>query len=101
MQKIYINSWLNEQNSAIQFVPNIDNELELDFSNVEELCMKDVETLLTLQKFAIFNEVKLRIENIKPSVSKIFEQTGFYKMLSSLGTTTSPKIKKRQGFAFD
>ncbi len=101
MQKIYISSWLNEQGSAIQFVPNLGGVLELDFSNVEQLSLKDIETLLALQKLAVFNEVKLSVENMKPAVSRIFEQTGLYKMLDVFDNSAIFKIKKRQGLAFD
>ncbi len=101
MQKIYISSWLNEQGSAIQFVPNLGDVLELDFSNVDELSMKDIETILALQKLAVFNEVKLHVENMKPAISRIFEQTGLYKMLGVFDNNSIFKIKKRQGLAFD
>ena len=101
MQKIYTSSWLNEQGSAIQFVPNLGDVLELDFSNVDELSMKDIETILALQKLAVFNEVKLHVVNMKPAISRIFEQTGLYKMLGVFDNNSIFKIKKRQGLAFD
>ncbi len=101
MSKVYINSWLNKQGSSIQFVPNIENELELDFSNVDEIKMDDIEKLIMLQKLAVFNEAKIRVENMKPAILRIFEQTGLYKMMNSLNTTPVLKIKKRQGLAFE
>lgn len=101
MQKIYISSWLNKQGSGLQFVPNIENELELDFSNVEEIRMKDIERLLTLQKLAVFSEVKIRVENMKPGISRIFEQTGLYKMINTFNPPSKLNLRKRQGLAFD
>lgn len=101
MQKIYINTWLNTQGSSLQFVPNVENELELDFTNVEEIRMRDIERLLTLQKLAVFNEVKIRVENMKPGISRIFEQTGLYKMMNTFNAPAKLQIRKRQGLAFD
>lgn len=100
MQKIYINSWLNKQGS-IAFVPNLENELELDFSNVDEIRLQDIESLLTLQKLAVFNEMKIRVQNMQPAITRVFEQTGLYKMMNTLGTPVKLKIRKRQGLAFD
>ena len=101
MQKLYIRSWLSQQGSAIQFMPNIGDELELDFSNVNELHLKDIETLLNLQKIAVFNELKLSVANLKPAISRIFEQTGLYKMVDTFNSSCNLRIKKRQGLAFD
>ena len=101
MQKIHINSWLTKQGSAIQFVPGVENELELDFSNVNELSLNDIEAILILQRFAVFNETQIRVENMKPCIKRVFEQTGLYKMINSLNPVKDFKIKKRQGLAFD
>lgn len=100
MQKVYINSLLNMENSAAGLVQSANNEVKLDFSNVEEIGLKEIEGLLVLQKMAVFNEIKISVENMKPNISKLFEQTGLYKMLSFEGGTNS-NIRKRQGLAFD
>lgn len=100
MQKIYINSWLNKEHSAAGFIQSADNEVELDFSNVDDICMCDIERLLYLQKLAVFNEIKIRVENMKPNVSRIFEQTGLYKLLT-FGNPVIVKTRKRQGLAFE
>lgn len=101
MQKIYINSWLSKQGTSIAFVPNLENELELDFSNVDEIRMQDIERLLTLQKLAVFSEMKICVQNMQPAISRVFEQTGLYKMMNTLGAPTQLKIRKRQGLVFD
>ena len=98
MQKIYINSWLNMDNSAAGLVQCADNELKLDFTNVDDICLNDIERLLDLQKMAVFNEVKISVENMKPHISRLFEQTGLYKLLT-FGSSSCLKIRKRQGLA--
>lgn len=108
MQKIYIHSWLDKKNPAEGFIQNANlecesesaSEVELDFSNVDEICMKDIEKLLDLQKIAVFNEMKIKVENMKPNISRIFEQTGLYRMLT-FGSPQKIRTRKRQGLAFD
>lgn len=99
MQKIYIHSWL-EKKSPVGFLQNANSEVELDFSNVDEICLKDIEKLLDLQKIAVFNEMKIKVENMKPNISRIFEQTGLYRMLT-FGSPQKIRTRKRQGLAFD
>lgn len=100
MQKIYIHSWLDKKYPAAGVIQSADNELELDFSNVDEICLKDIEKLLDLQKLAVFNEIKLHVENMKPNISRVFEQTGLYKMLT-FGSSQKFQTRKRQGLAFE
>ena len=100
MQKIYINSWLDKENPASGLIQSAVNEVELDFSNVDEICMRDIEKLLYLQRIAVFNEIKIHVENMKPNISRLFEQTGLYKLLT-FGNPDMVTIRKRQGLAFD
>ena len=100
MEIINIYSWLSKQNSATGLIQNAPDEVELDFSNVEEICLHDIERLLDLQKIAVFNEIKLQVKNMKPAIARIFEQTGLYKILV-FGNSKESKIRKRQGLAFD
>lgn len=88
------------KNSAAGLIQSADNEVKLDFSNVDEIGLKDIESLLDLQKMAVFNEIKISVENMKPNISRLFEQTGLYKMLT-FENSCHPKIRKRQGLAFD
>lgn len=100
MEKINIHSWLSKHNSGTGLIQGASDEVELDFSNVEEICLHDIERLLDLQKFAVFNEIKLRVKNMEPAIARIFEQTGLYKILV-FGNSKEGKIRKRQGLAFD
>lgn len=88
------------ENSAAGLIQSANNEVKLDFSNVDEIGLKEIEGLLVLQKMAVFNEIKISIENMKPNISRVFEQTGLYKMLT-FENNQHPKIRKRQGLAFD
>ena len=100
MQKIYINSLLNTKNSVFGSFQVADSEIKLDFSQVDNIALKDIERLLDLQKMAVFNGISLTVENMQPQVSKLFEQTGLYKLLS-FQNSSLPSIRKRQGLAFD
>ncbi len=100
MQKIYIRSMLEKPVPAAGVIQNAKNEVELDFSNVESIGLEDIEKLLDLQKIAVFNEIKLHVENMKPAISRVFEQTGLYKLLT-FEYSSEIKIRKRQGLAFD
>ena len=100
MQKIYINSWLNTKKSAFGVIQTTDKELKLDFSKVDSVCLNDIEKLLDLQRMAVFNGLKLTVENMQPQVSRLFEQTGLYKLLS-FGNPSLHSIRKRQGLAFN
>lgn len=101
MQKISINPWLADQEQSLSYIPDSIKELALDFSDVEEIRLNDLERILDLQKMAVFNEMRISTHNMKPSVSKIFEQTGLDKMLNALSHTRKQNIRKRQGFVFD
>ena len=57
MEKINIHSWLSKQNSATGLIQSAPDVVELDFSNVEEICLHDIERLLDLQKIAVFNVI--------------------------------------------
>ncbi len=101
MQKLYIRNVLNKKNFIAAFLEESEDELELDFSNVEEIRLEDIEKLLDLQKIAVFNEIKIKVENMKPNISRIFEQTGLYKMLNTLQSAPCGKINKRMGLVTD
>ena len=101
MQKIYINNWLAQKGRVINLNAELDRELALDFSNVEEIRLNDVEKILDLQKYAVFNGVKISVQNMKPGVSRVFEQTGLYKMMDTVKATRALEARKRQGLAFD
>jgi anti-anti-sigma regulatory factor len=81
------------------FIVEPENELELDFSDVENIRMADIQKLLDLQKMIIFHEIKIKVGNLRPEILKILEQTGLYKTLK--GTSASEKVNKRLGLAMD
>lgn len=101
MQKIYIDNLLNKKNFIRNITIEAENELELDFSNVHEIRMRDIEKLIDLQKLAIFNQIKIKIDNLTPDISKILEQTGLYKTLNTFENFEPVKIHKRLGLAMD
>lgn len=100
MQKIYIRSWLSKECSPEGLINSANNEVLLDFSNVEDIRLKDIESLLDLQKIAVFNEIKISVENMRPHIAMLFEQTGLYKLIT-FGQPVSARMRKRQGLAFE
>ena len=100
MQKINIHSWLKKEYSAEGLIQNAQKEISLDFANVKDICLNDIESLLNLQKIAVLNELKISVENMAPHITEIFEQTGLYKLIT-FGNSTAKKTRKRQGLAFD
>ena len=101
MQKIYISKIFNKTKFEPTFVFDSGSELELDFSNVDEIRLEDIDKLLDIQKMAVFNEMKIKVENMQPNITKLFEQTGLYKMLGSFGASANVKINKRLGLMLD
>lgn len=95
MQKIYIDKLLHSKNFVKNFMLEPVGEIELDFSNVSEIRLQDIQRLLDLQKMAIYNEISLKVENLEPNISKIFDQTGLYKTLNTIGACDKGKIHKR------
>lgn len=74
-------------------IKNIDNtefeashNIVLDFSNIENIDMKAITTLLSLQKVALLNNKSLSISNVKPNVLNMLEVTGLKKTISNVAT---------------
>lgn len=62
------------------------DEISIDFANVGGIELKDINTLLDIQKVVILNKKKIRIENVRPEVLQILEITGLYKTFSNMMT---------------
>ena len=58
----------------------------LDFSHIENIDMKAITTLLSLQKVALLNNKSLSISNVKPNVLNMLEVTGLNKTISNVAT---------------
>lgn len=95
MQKIYIDKLLHNKNFIRNFFFEPNDLLELDFSNVKEIRLNDIQRLLDLQKLAIYNEIPIKINNLEPDISKVLKQTGLYKTLNTIGSCTTAPIHKR------
>lgn len=74
-------------------IKNIDNgEFEqsggivLDFSNIENIDMKAITTLLNIQKVALLNNKSLSISNVNPNVSRMLDVTGLNKTFANVAT---------------
>lgn len=74
-------------------IKNIDNgEFEqsggivLDFSNIENIDMKAITTLLNIQKVALLNNKTLSISNVNPNVSRMLDVTGLNKTFANVAT---------------
>lgn len=74
-------------------IKNIDNtefeqsgDIVLDFSNIENIDMKAITTLLNIQKVALLNNKSLSISNVNPSVSRMLDVTGLNKTFANVAT---------------
>ena len=74
-------------------IENIDNlefenskNIELDFSNIENIDLKAIKSLLNLQKIALLNNKSLKIRNVNPEVSKLLDLTGLNKTFANVAT---------------
>lgn len=74
-------------------IRNIDNSefeksgnIVLDFSNIENIDLKAITTLLNIQKVALLNNKSLSISNVNPNVSKMLDVTGLNKTFANVAT---------------
>lgn len=76
------------RNNAIMDDLSLDtsDEIFIDFANIGNIDLKDITTLLDIQKVAILNKKKIKIENVCPEVLQILEITGLYKTFSNMMT---------------
>lgn len=70
--------------------------IDLDFSNVSDIDISNVETLLDIQKIAIFNDNKILMSNLSQNVYEILSQTGLYQTMHH--ATNPIKVNKRLSF---
>ena len=94
-QKIYIENLFKEKNGLKKIEINPNEQLELDFSNIKELRLPEIQKLLALHKLAIFNELHLQVAHVAPSVLSLLEQTGLYKTLNTMNLVCARNTKKR------
>ncbi|MBQ4078551.1 STAS domain-containing protein [bacterium] len=74
-------------------IRNIDNaefeksgNIVLDFSNIENIDLKAITTLLNIQKVALLNNKSLSISNVNPKVSRMLDVTGLNKTFANIAT---------------
>ena len=84
---------------VFQNIRNIDNNefersgnIVLDFSNIENIDMKAITTLLNIQKVALLNNKSLSISNVNPRVNKMLDVTGLSKTFANVAT--NPMLRK-------
>lgn len=94
-QKIYIDNLFKEKNGLKKLTIDANEKLELDFSNIKEIRLPDIQKLLALHKLAIFNDLSLQVAHIAPPILLLLEQTGLYKTLNTMNLCNNKTIKKR------
>ena len=62
------------------------NSIVLDFTNIENIDLKAVTTLLNIQKIAVLNNKAISIKNVNPKVSKMLDVTGLNKTFANVAT---------------
>lgn len=86
MHRIKALKLLSGNKSIDDLILDSQDEISIDFLNVENIELKDIKTLLDIQRIAILNKKKFRIENAKPEILQTLEITGLYKTFSNLMT---------------
>lgn len=76
------NNIRNIDNSAFEQSGNI----VLDFSNIDNIDLKAITTLLNIQKVALLNNKSLSISNVNPKVSNMLDVTGLNKTFANVAT---------------
>ena len=74
-------------------IKNIDNNefeqsdnIVLDFSNIENVDLKAITTLLSIQKVALLNNKVISISNANSKVSRMLDVTGLNKTFANVAT---------------
>lgn len=98
MDTIFAYKLFKDKNSLNNIELEGEKHITVDFSRVKDCNLQNIQTLLNLQKIAIFNDVKLDIKNTTPLVEKMLYQTGLYKTWDSLATNPII-VSKRLNFS--
>lgn len=77
---------MSENKHIDELIWDAKDEISIDFSNVDNIELKDIKTLLDIQRIAILNKKRFKIENAKPEILQTLEITGLYKTFSNLMT---------------
>ena len=62
------------------------NNIVLDFSNIENVDLKAITTLLNIQKVALLNNKVVSISNANSKVSRMLDVTGLNKTFANVAT---------------
>lgn len=60
--------------------------ITLDFSNIENIDLKAIKTLLNVQKVALLNNKSISIENVSPNVGRVLDVTGLSKTFANVAS---------------
>ena len=88
MQVIEASKLFKDKSGLDNLVLNSENDLSLDFSQIDKISLKDISTILNLKKIAVLNRKNLRLDNVTSNVMQVLEVTGLYKTIN--GKTTFP-----------
>ena len=88
MQVIDASKLFKDKSGLDNLVLGNENELSLDFSDIDKISLKDISTILNLKKIAVLNRKDLKLDNVTSNVMQVLEVTGLYKTLD--GKTTLP-----------
>ncbi len=68
--------------------------INLDFSNIENIDLKAIKVLLNIQKVAVLNNKTLSISNVNSNVSRVLDVTGLNKTFANVAANPfSRRIK--------
>ncbi len=81
-------------------IKNIDNKefdnndnINLDFSDIEDIDLKAITILLNIQKVALLNNKTISMSNVNSDVSKVLDVTGLNKTFANISNPIIRKFK--------
>lgn len=86
MQTLRASELFNNINGISACAFDESKNINLDFSNINNIDLKAITVLLNLQKVALLNNKTLSISNVTPEVGKVLDVTGLNKTFRNVAT---------------
>lgn len=89
-------------NLKINSIENIDidskDDINLDFSSVDNIALQDVQRISDIHRVAVINGKKLYIKNAAPEIMNILAMTGLSKSFINFEDSFAKPVKRQRGF---
>lgn len=90
-----ITNFKNDIKANINIEPN--DDISLDFSDMENIALQDIQKISDIHRVAILNGKKLYIKNAAPEIMNILAITGLHKSFSNFDDNlVTPEKRQRR-----